>query len=72
MVDQFAGDFGVSTVMDDARTRIRTTVGTMNWMAPEVFEKPYPSQHGKFLGEGCIKNYPIRNTTKPNQENVLW
>ena len=37
-----AGDFGVATIMDDARTRTRTTVGTMNWMAPEVLERPYP------------------------------
>lgn len=38
-----SGDFGVATIMDDARTRTRTTVGTMNWMAPEVLERPYPT-----------------------------
>ena len=30
------GDFGVATVMGDARTKTRTMVGSMNWMAPEV------------------------------------
>eukprot|EP00058_Branchiostoma_floridae_P010879 XP_002596367.1 hypothetical protein BRAFLDRAFT_76176 [Branchiostoma floridae] len=35
------GDFGVATVMGDARTKTRTTVGSMNWMAPEVLERPY-------------------------------
>ena len=32
------GDFGVATLMDDKRTKTRTTVGSVNWMAPEVFE----------------------------------
>ena len=35
------GDFGVATLMDDKRTKTRTTVGSVNWMAPEVFERPY-------------------------------
>ena len=30
------GDFGVATLMDDKRTKTRTTVGSVNWMAPEV------------------------------------
>ena len=34
------GDFGVATLMDDKRTKTRTTVGSVNWMAPEVFESP--------------------------------
>lgn len=47
------GDFGVSTIMDDARTRTRTTVGTMNWMAPEVLERPY-DERSDVWSLGCI------------------
>ncbi|XP_065198183.1 serine/threonine kinase-like domain-containing protein STKLD1 isoform X1 [Sycon ciliatum] len=35
------GDFGVSTVMGNQRTKTRTIVGSMAWMAPEVLERPY-------------------------------
>ena len=35
-IDICIGDFGVATVMGDARTKTRTMVGSMNWMAPEV------------------------------------
>ncbi|RDD44451.1 Serine/threonine kinase-like domain-containing protein STKLD1 [Trichoplax sp. H2] len=47
------GDFGVATVMDDARTRTRTTVGSMNWMAPEVLERPY-DERSDVWSLGCI------------------
>jgi len=47
------GDFGVSTVMGDARTRTRTTVGSMNWMAPEVMERPY-DERSDVWSFGCI------------------
>lgn len=47
------GDFGVATIMDDARTRTRTTVGTMNWMAPEVLERPY-DERSDVWSLGCI------------------
>nr|XP_054769479.1 serine/threonine kinase-like domain-containing protein STKLD1 [Lytechinus pictus] len=47
------GDFGVATIMDDARTKARTTVGSMNWMAPEVLEKPY-DERSDVWSLGCI------------------
>lgn len=47
------GDFGVATVMGDARTRTRTTVGSMNWMAPEVLERPY-DERSDVWSLGCI------------------
>ncbi|EDO43287.1 predicted protein [Nematostella vectensis] len=47
------GDFGVAAIMDDVRTRTRTTVGTMNWMAPEVLEKPY-DERSDVWSLGCI------------------
>eukprot|EP00794_Sanderia_malayensis_P016190 gene16190-17817_t len=47
------GDFGVSTIMGDARTRTRTTVGSMNWMAPEVLERPY-DERTDIWSLGCI------------------
>lgn len=47
------GDFGVATVMGDARTRTRTTVGSMNWMAPEVMERPY-DERSDVWSFGCI------------------
>ncbi|XP_046845438.1 serine/threonine kinase-like domain-containing protein STKLD1 [Xenia sp. Carnegie-2017] len=47
------GDFGVSTIMDDARTRTRTTVGTMNWMAPEVLRERY-DERSDVWSLGCI------------------
>jgi len=47
------GDFGVATVLGDARTRTRTTVGSMNWMAPEVMERPY-DERSDVWGVGCI------------------
>nr|CAB3264290.1 serine/threonine-protein kinase Nek6-like [Phallusia mammillata] len=47
------GDFGVATVMGDARTRTRTTVGSMNWMAPEVMERPY-DERSDVWSLGCI------------------
>ncbi|XP_013388890.1 serine/threonine kinase-like domain-containing protein STKLD1 isoform X2 [Lingula anatina] len=47
------GDFGVATVMGDARTKTRTTVGSMNWMAPEVLEKPY-DERSDVWSAGCI------------------
>lgn len=47
------GDFGVSTVMGDARTRTRTTVGSMNWMAPEVMDRPY-DERSDVWSLGCI------------------
>ncbi|KXJ19701.1 serine/threonine kinase-like domain-containing protein STKLD1 [Exaiptasia diaphana] len=51
--DVIIGDFGVATIMDDARTRTRTTVGTMNWMAPEVLERPY-DERSDVWSLGCI------------------
>jgi len=47
------GDFGVSTMMGEARTRTRTTVGSMNWMAPEVMERPY-DERSDVWSLGCI------------------
>ena len=47
------GDFGVATIMDDARTKTRTTVGSMNWMAPEVLERPY-DERSDVWSAGCI------------------
>ncbi|XP_071494263.1 serine/threonine kinase-like domain-containing protein STKLD1 [Diadema antillarum] len=47
------GDFGVATIMDDARTKARTTVGSINWMAPEVLEKPY-DERSDVWSLGCI------------------
>ncbi|XP_072016203.1 serine/threonine kinase-like domain-containing protein STKLD1 [Amphiura filiformis] len=47
------GDFGVATVMGDARTRTRTTVGSMIWMAPEVLERPY-DERSDVWSLGCI------------------
>ncbi|XP_057289397.1 serine/threonine kinase-like domain-containing protein STKLD1 [Hydractinia symbiolongicarpus] len=47
------GDFGVSTIMGDARTKTRTTVGSMNWMAPEVLERPY-DERSDVWSLGCI------------------
>ncbi|XP_066293855.1 serine/threonine kinase-like domain-containing protein STKLD1 isoform X2 [Branchiostoma lanceolatum] len=47
------GDFGVATVMGDARTKTRTTVGSMNWMAPEVLERPY-DERSDVWSLGCI------------------
>eukprot|EP00052_Salpingoeca_macrocollata_P000060 m.18503 g.18503 ORF g.18503 m.18503 type:complete len:635 (-) comp10094_c0_seq1:49-1953(-) len=52
-LDICIGDFGVATVMNDARTRTRTTVGTMNWMAPEVLERPY-DERSDVWSLGCI------------------
>ncbi|CAG5113597.1 Oidioi.mRNA.OKI2018_I69.chr2.g7687.t1.cds [Oikopleura dioica] len=47
------GDFGVATLMDDKRTKTRTTVGSVNWMAPEVFERPYDDR-SDIWSFGCI------------------
>ena len=47
------GDFGVSTQMGAERIRTRTTVGSMNWMAPEVLEKPY-DERSDVWSIGCI------------------
>lgn len=47
------GDFGVSTVMGESRTKARTTVGSMNWMAPEVLERPY-DERSDVWSMGCI------------------
>lgn len=52
-LDISIGDFGVATVMNDARTRTRTTVGTMTWMAPEVLERPY-DERSDVWSLGCI------------------
>jgi len=47
------GDFGVSTILGDHRTKTRTTVGSMNWMAPEVLERPY-DERSDVWSLGCI------------------
>jgi len=52
-LDVAVGDFGVATVMNDAKLRTRTTVGTMAWMAPEVMEKPYDDRSDVW-SLGCI------------------
>ena len=46
-IDICIGDFGVATVMGDARTKTRTMVGSMNWMAPEV-------GHHLLASLGCV------------------
>jgi len=35
------GDFGVDMVMEDCKTRTRTLVGALGWMAPEALVKPF-------------------------------
>ncbi|XP_071802748.1 serine/threonine kinase-like domain-containing protein STKLD1 [Asterias amurensis] len=52
-LDVSLGDFGVATVMGDARTKTRTTVGSMIWMAPEVLERPY-DERSDVWSLGCI------------------
>ncbi|XP_022085399.1 serine/threonine kinase-like domain-containing protein STKLD1 [Acanthaster planci] len=52
-LDVSIGDFGVATVMGDARTKTRTTVGSMIWMAPEVLERPY-DERSDVWSLGCI------------------
>ncbi|KAL5260439.1 hypothetical protein ACHWQZ_G010537 [Mnemiopsis leidyi] len=52
-IDICIGDFGVATVMGDARTKTRTMVGSMNWMAPEVLERPY-DERSDCWSMGCI------------------
>lgn len=52
-LDICVGDFGVATVMGDARTKTRTMVGSMNWMAPEVLERPY-DERSDCWSMGCI------------------
>jgi len=47
------GDFGVATIMGDKRTKTRTTVGSMNWMAPEVLERPY-DERSDVWSLGCV------------------
>lgn len=49
----FVGDFGVATVMEGTKTKTRTTVGTMNYMAPEVLERPY-NEKSDIWSLGCI------------------
>ncbi|EDQ92536.1 uncharacterized protein MONBRDRAFT_30913 [Monosiga brevicollis MX1] len=45
------GDFGVATVMQGTKTG--TTVGTVNYMAPEVLERPY-NETSDIWSLGCI------------------
>jgi probable inactive protein kinase-like protein SgK071 len=47
------GDFGVSTIMADVRTKTRSAVGSMNWMAPEVLDRPY-DERSDVWSAGCI------------------
>lgn len=47
------GDFGVSTQLGEERIKTRTTVGSMNWMAPEVLERPY-DERSDVWSLGCI------------------
>ncbi|ELU12178.1 hypothetical protein CAPTEDRAFT_225008 [Capitella teleta] len=47
------GDFGVSTIMLDVRTKTRTAVGSMNWMAPEVLDQPY-DERSDVWSAGCV------------------
>lgn len=47
------GDFGVSTTLGEQRIKTRTTVGSMNWMAPEVLERPY-DERSDVWSLGCI------------------
>eukprot|EP01135_Chromosphaera_perkinsii_P010539 Nk52_evm49s2152 gene=Nk52_evmTU49s2152 len=48
------GDFGVSTVMEDDRTRTRTTVGTLSWCAPEVLDQAQYDERSDIWSLGCI------------------
>jgi probable inactive protein kinase-like protein SgK071 len=52
-LDVCIGDFGVATILGDARTKTRTTVGSMIWMAPEVLERPY-DERSDVWSLGCI------------------
>ncbi|XP_066913740.1 serine/threonine kinase-like domain-containing protein STKLD1 [Clytia hemisphaerica] len=52
-LDISIGDFGVSTIMSESRTKTRTTVGSMNWMAPEVLQRPY-DERSDVWSMGCI------------------
>eukprot|EP01137_Pigoraptor_chileana_P011475 Opistho-2@62412 len=47
------GDFGVATIMEDTRVKTRTSVGTLNWMAPEVLDRPY-DERSDVWSLGCI------------------
>ena len=49
------GDFGVSTQFGEGSNSVktRTTVGSMNWMAPEVMERPY-DERSDVWSLGCI------------------
>ncbi|XP_071097519.1 serine/threonine kinase-like domain-containing protein STKLD1 [Haliotis cracherodii] len=47
------GDFGVATIMSDAKTCTRNTVGTTNYMAPEVQDNPY-DERSDMWALGCI------------------
>ncbi|KAI0238010.1 hypothetical protein LSAT2_011360 [Lamellibrachia satsuma] len=58
------GDFGVATIIGDVRTKTRTAVvsvekygdvktGSMNWMAPEVFDHAY-DERSDIWSVGCI------------------
>ncbi|KAK2150896.1 hypothetical protein LSH36_383g00000 [Paralvinella palmiformis] len=47
------GDFGVSTVMVDVLTRTRSTVGTLNYVAPEVLEQRH-NEKSDIWSLGCV------------------
>ncbi|XP_067662721.1 serine/threonine kinase-like domain-containing protein STKLD1 [Haliotis asinina] len=47
------GDFGVATIMGDAKTCTRNTVGTTNYMAPEIQNNPY-DERSDVWALGCI------------------
>ncbi|KAF6031307.1 STKLD1 [Bugula neritina] len=47
------GDFGVATIMGDTRTKTRTVIGSLNWLAPEVTDRPY-DERSDIWSVGCI------------------
>ncbi|KAL5483787.1 hypothetical protein EMCRGX_G020202 [Ephydatia muelleri] len=48
------GDFGVATHTGDLRTRTRTAVGSMSWIAPEILETAHYDERSDVWSLGCV------------------